>query len=86
MELPAMYLLGYVVTPTVLPTMHMLVDVVPPYCVAWYVCGGWGAASPLFSLVCMCWLVLCHPIVLPIMHVPVDVEPPHCVVWYVCAG
>ena len=87
--------------PIVLPAMYVLDGVVLSHCVAcdvcsawcsakpfvaWYACTGLCGSSPLCSLLCICWMMWCHPIVMPTMYVSVGVVPPHSVAWYVCAS
>ena len=71
--------------PLVLLAMFVLVCVVPPPCVARYVCAGWRGATPLRYTLGVCWLVWCHPIVMPAIYVLVGVVPPPSVAGFVCS-
>ena len=94
--LPALYVLVGEEPASCVTAVYVPVDVVPPPCVARYVCAGWCGASPLCCALYMSWLVLYHTLVshyvcagecgatpmLPTMYVVVGVVPPACVARY----
>ena len=85
--LPDMYVLVGVVPPLFVAWyIYVLVVVLPPHCFPCYTCAGWCGATPLCWVVCKWWLRWCYHIVLPGMIVLVDVVPPHCVARYARAG
>ena len=71
--------------PIVLPTMYVLVGMVPPPCAAGYVCaGGCGVTLVLPAMYVLVCVV--PPPCVAAMQVLVVVVPLPCVARYVCAG